>query len=91
VDEAPAAAPTAGHELPPGTVGVTAPFAAAVWRVDAAQGAAVQKEDKMIVLEAMKMETPIGSPVTGTVAEVFVRPGETVAAGQLLAAVAVDA
>ncbi|WP_425289420.1 biotin/lipoyl-containing protein [Shewanella indica] len=51
----------------------------------------MQKEDKMIVLEAMKMETPIGSPVTGTVAEVFVRPGETVAAGQLLAAVAVDA
>lgn len=91
VDEASAAAPAAGRELPPGTVGVTAPFAAAVWRVDAAQGAAVEKEQKMIVLEAMKMETPIGSPVTGTVAEVFVRPGETVAAGQLLAAVAVDA
>jgi urea carboxylase len=91
VDDAPAAAASAGRELPPGTVGVTAPFAAAVWRVDAAQGASVEKEQKMIVLEAMKMETPIGSPVTGTVAEVFVRPGETVAAGQLLAAVAVNA
>lgn len=88
-DEAPAAAPVAGRELPPGTVGVTAPFAASVWRVDAAQGQRFEKGQSMIVLEAMKMETAIGAPETGTVAELFVRPGETVAAGQLLAAVEV--
>jgi urea carboxylase len=45
----------------------------------------------MIVLEAMKMETPLGAPAAGRVAEVFVRPGQTVAAGDLLAAVEVTA
>jgi urea carboxylase len=77
-------------ELPPGTVAVTAPFGAVVWRVEVAVGDRVEREDRMLVLEAMKMEAPVSAPEAGTVAKLFVRPGQNVAAGQILAAVEVS-
>jgi len=47
-------------------------------------GANVERGQGLVVLEAMKMENEIGSPRTGTVAEVCVRPGQAVEAGELL-------
>lgn len=84
------AAPVAAAEvpLPPGTVPVRAPFAASVWRVAAAAGDALGKGTAVVVLEAMKMETTIVAPETGIVQQVLVRPGERVAAGQVLAILA---
>ncbi len=75
--------------VPDGCVPVTAPFAASVWRIDAEPGAVVDEDERLLVLEAMKMENPVASPAAGRIAEIYVRPGEQVAAGQVLAAVEV--
>jgi urea carboxylase len=41
----------------------------------------------VLALEAMKMETAMTSPVDGEVVEVYVKPGEQVAPGQVLMAI----
>jgi biotin carboxyl carrier protein len=48
-------------------------------------GAAVERGQGVLVLEAMKMENEIGAPRAGTVVEIRVKPGQAVEAGELLA------
>jgi methylmalonyl-CoA carboxyltransferase small subunit len=55
-----------------------------VVRVSAQVGQAIQANDVLLVLEAMKMETVITSPVAGKVARVNVNAGDAVQAGQVL-------
>jgi urea carboxylase len=76
--------------VPAGATGVTAPFTASVWQVDARPGMRVAKGGKLAALEAMKMETIITAPHDGTVAEVYTAPGAQVAAGQVLLALVPD-
>jgi biotin carboxyl carrier protein len=47
-------------------------------------GASVKKGDDVAVVEAMKMEIPVTSPVDGTVRAILVAVDETVAEGQPL-------
>ncbi|MEX2177031.1 MAG: pyruvate carboxylase [Pirellulaceae bacterium] len=47
-------------------------------------GDKVAKGQKLFTLEAMKMETTLSSEVQGRVAEVFVKPGSQIEAGDLL-------
>ncbi|KAA9108006.1 urea carboxylase [Microbacterium rhizomatis] len=74
-------------EIPEGAHAVTAPFAATVWQVAAGEGATVTHGERILTLEAMKMETAVTAPVAGDVLAVYVRSGESVAAGQILAAI----
>jgi len=76
--------------VPAGATAVAAPFIASVWRVEAKPGSRVVKGDKLVSLEAMKMETVITAPHDGTVADVYVAVGAQVAAEQVLAAVVRD-
>ncbi len=48
------------------------------------EGDEVQEGDPLLLLEAMKMENEITSPVAGTVVKIEVKEGEAVAAGSLL-------
>ena len=48
-------------------------------------GQAVKKGDAVLVLEIMKMETPVVAPQDGTVASINVNVGDMVEAGALLA------
>jgi len=58
-----------------------------VLRIEKAVGSRVKNGDTVIVIESMKMENAIVSPVEGTVAEINVKQGEQVQAGTVLASV----
>lgn len=55
-----------------------------VLSIDVNIGDAVQKGDPLILLEAMKMETPVPCPCDGTVREIKVAVGARVNAGSIL-------
>ena len=55
-----------------------------VFTVDTSVGAKVSEGDTLLVLEAMKMESPLEAPTAGTVAEVRVEEGELVEEDQVL-------
>jgi biotin carboxyl carrier protein len=58
---------------------------AIIWKIEVAQGASVNVGDTLIILEAMKMEIPVGAPRAGTVAAILVEERQQVAEGQALA------
>ncbi len=58
-----------------------------VVRVLAAAGDAVEKGDGIVVVEAMKMQNELKSPITGTVKTVTAVEGATVSAGDVLATI----
>jgi len=63
---------------------VTAPMPATVLRVLVREGEAVEARQPLVVLEAMKMETPLASPYAATVRAVHVQEGDRVAGGAVL-------
>ncbi|MGO4420699.1 biotin/lipoyl-containing protein, partial [Streptomyces sp. MCAF7] len=67
---------------------LTAPMPGTVTVVKAAVGDEVTAGQGLVVVEAMKMEHVISAPHDGTVTELDVTPGSTVAMDQLLAVVA---
>jgi biotin carboxyl carrier protein len=48
-------------------------------------GDKIKEDDQVAVLEAMKMEMPVVAPVTGTVKEIHVAPGQEVEAEAVIA------
>jgi biotin carboxyl carrier protein len=58
---------------------------AIVWKIEVAEGAAVQDGDILIILESMKMEIPVTAPRAGTVKSILVAETQQVAEGQALA------
>lgn len=58
-----------------------------VVRVLAAKGDAVAAHQGIVVIEAMKMQNELKSPKDGMVAELRVKPNDTVATGDVLAVV----
>jgi urea carboxylase len=74
-----------GHvEVPEGALVVQAPLSASVWQVEVEAGEAVQAGQRLLTLEAMKMETALESPVDGHVLNVLVGSGDQVASGAAL-------
>ena len=74
---------SAAHDAGAGAA-ITAPMPGTVLRVDVAPGDAVRARQTLLVLEAMKMETPLSSPFDATVSAVHVVAGDRVAGGALL-------
>jgi biotin carboxyl carrier protein len=58
-----------------------------VWRIEVNTGDRVAPGDVLIILESMKMEIPVESPVAGLVVEILVALEEPVAEEQILAVV----
>jgi acetyl/propionyl-CoA carboxylase alpha subunit len=63
---------------------VTAPMPGTVIRVLVHEGVTVRARQPLVVLEAMKMETPLTSPYDATVRAVHVKEGDRVAGGAVL-------
>ena len=86
---APVAAPAAPKAAAPaggaGSIKIEAGAAGKVFKVEKQAGAAVKRGDAIVILEVMKMETPVVAPQDGTVASINVNVGDMIEAGALLA------
>ena len=78
---APKAAAPAGAA---GAVEIKSPMPGTVLAVKCTVGQAVKKGDPVVMIEAMKMETPIPAPQDGTIASINTQQGATVASGDVL-------
>jgi len=76
-----APAPTGGGAVP-------SPLAAVVVSIDVNIGDTVEEGQKLITLEAMKMNTIVAAPAAGMVKAVLVKAGDGVEEGQALIEVA---
>jgi 3-methylcrotonyl-CoA carboxylase alpha subunit len=63
---------------------IEAPMPGKVTAVDIKQGDKVAKGERLLTLEAMKMEHALTAPFDGTVAELNAKPGAQVTEGQML-------
>ncbi len=66
---------------------VRAEMVANVWKIVVAKGDAVNAGDPLVILESMKMEIPVESPVDGTVTDMRVQEGAVVQEGDVIAVV----
>lgn len=90
---APTAAPTAAPAAAPkaaaapassGGIKVTSPLPGVILDVAVKEGDAVKKGDKVIVLEAMKMENVIEATADGVIKEIKVKKSDSVLEGDVL-------
>jgi urea carboxylase len=72
--------------LGPGETAVRAEVTGSVWQVAAEPGQRVKAGDQLVVLETMKMETPLVAPQDGAVRLIRVERGGLVTAGQVVMA-----
>jgi biotin carboxyl carrier protein len=66
---------------------VLAALAGNIWKVSVEVGDAVEEDDELFVVEALKMEIPIYSPCDGKVAEIRVQKGAAVEEDDVMAVI----
>ncbi|MDH3344543.1 MAG: acetyl-CoA carboxylase biotin carboxyl carrier protein subunit [Desulfobacteraceae bacterium] len=64
---------------------IVAPLDGKVFQLKINPGDTVEEDEEILVIEAMKMETPIFVPCDGTVREIRVQEGDEVAEDDILA------
>ncbi|MCV6620744.1 MAG: sodium-extruding oxaloacetate decarboxylase subunit alpha [Cellvibrionaceae bacterium] len=88
VGGAAASAPAAGGAVPAGGDPVPAPLAGNIFKVLVSPGQQVNEGDTIIILEAMKMETEVSAPKSGTIGSINIKEGDSVAVGDNLLTIA---
>jgi oxaloacetate decarboxylase alpha subunit len=82
------ATPTAASSGPSGSGrAVNAVLAGNIFKVNVSPGTVVEMNDPLLVVEAMKMETVVSAPCSGTVIDVFVKEGDSVAVGDVMVSI----
>ena len=66
---------------------IEAPLPGKIVRVDVTVGNSVEESGVICIIEAMKMENPIISPVKASIIEVAVSPGQVVRTGEKIAVI----
>jgi biotin carboxyl carrier protein len=64
---------------------ILAPLAGKIIQMDLEVGKTVEEDEEILVIEAMKMETPVFAPCSGTIKEIKVKKGDDVEEDDLLA------
>ncbi len=64
---------------------IVAPLAGRVFQLKIKPGDTVEADEEILVVEAMKMETPVFVPCDGTIREVRIKEGDEVAEDDILA------
>jgi acetyl-CoA carboxylase biotin carboxyl carrier protein len=67
------------------SVDVVSEVAGTVWNVEAKVGQQLERDDAVVVVESMKMEIPVCTPVAGAVVEILVSKSDVVSAGDVVA------
>jgi len=57
---------------------VRAPMAGNIWEVLVEVGDAVEEDDELVIIEALKMENPVYAPSSGKIAKIHVQKGDQV-------------
>ena len=63
---------------------LAAPLAGNIFKINVSAGQYVEKDQVLIILEAMKMETEIRAPKAGTIGQVMIKEGDSVTVGDTL-------
>jgi biotin carboxyl carrier protein len=63
---------------------VLAEVTGSVWKIMVQEGQDVVPEQTLVILESMKMEIPCAAAGAGTIAQILVSEGDSVAEGQHL-------
>jgi len=71
-----------------GKASLRSPVAGLVLRIYMERGERVRQGESVLVLESMKMETPINCPIEGVIEGISIKRGDIVKAGDLLATIA---
>lgn len=69
------------------TTNITAHITGTVWKIEKQRGDEVASGEPVVILESMKMEMPVESPVSGKVREVRCAEGDAVEEGAILVVV----
>ena len=64
---------------------IQAPLAGKIIQMDLEAGQSVEEDEEVLVIEALKMETPVYAPCSGTIKEVKVKQGDNVEEDDILA------
>jgi len=83
--------PEGDAETPEGCKPVRSPIGASVWTLAVEKGQTVEAGQRLLVLEAMKMEIEVVAPNAGIVERLNCVPGSLVSAGQVLLALRAEA
>ena len=89
VQQAPvqAAAPVAPSKPVYNGTEAIAPVNGNVWKILVKEGDRVEKDQQIMILEAMKMEIDVVAPVSGTISKILTEPSKAVEEGQTLAVI----
>jgi acetyl-CoA carboxylase biotin carboxyl carrier protein len=68
-------------------VNVESEITGKVWKIEAKAGDKLEEGDTVMILEAMKMEIPVEMPSAGTIKEILVGEGDSVAEGAAVASI----
>jgi acetyl-CoA carboxylase biotin carboxyl carrier protein len=66
---------------------ITAHIAGTIFKIEKQAGEAVSEGDEVIILESMKMEIPLESPINGVIKEILVAKGDPVDENMVVAIV----
>ncbi|WP_022666701.1 acetyl-CoA carboxylase biotin carboxyl carrier protein subunit [Desulfospira joergensenii] len=66
---------------------ITAPVPGKIVRLDIEAGTTLEEGDEILVIETMKMETPVYAPCSGKVKALNAKAGDEVDEGDLIATV----
>jgi acetyl-CoA carboxylase biotin carboxyl carrier protein len=67
---------------------VLAHITGTVWKIEVKPGESVDEGQTLVIIESMKMEMPVESPVKGKVEQIAVAEGQSVDEGAVLLTVA---
>ena len=82
--EAPDEEPIQEKPVPPGCKALKSPAHASVWNIAVRAGDRVEAGQRLVIVEAMKMEIAVAAPRAGLVVEVLCEQGAQITAGQSL-------